>query len=87
MQVCDAITADNFQPETMGEYGINWELLGLWDADTGESLMPFLAETFTAYLAPVVTTDEEGNVLSTSPATLHEPHRWAGHAPREGLTQ
>jgi hypothetical protein len=85
MQLCDAITGDNFDPNTMEDYGIDWPILGLWDAETGEALIPFLSESFTTYLAPVVVTDEDGNLISSTPATLHESHRWAGHSEREGF--
>lgn len=84
--VCDAITADNFRPETMGDYGLGWPLLGLWNAETGEALMPVDTAAYLARLAPVVVTDEEGAVVTSTPATLHECHRWAGHTAREGLS-
>ena len=29
-QVCTAITVDGFDPDLMSDYGIDWEILGLW---------------------------------------------------------
>jgi len=62
-QVVDAVTADNFDPNTMGDYGINWPILGMWDEE-GKDLIPLNKDQFMKHLP-------DG-------AELHEPHRWLG---------
>ena len=63
MQVVDAVTADNFNPTVMVDFGIDWPVIGMWSFD-GAVLSPLNETEFMKFLP-------EG-------ATLHEPHRWAG---------
>lgn len=66
-KLCDAVTAENFQPERMALYNFNWPLVGMWQ-DDGTTLVPFDETTFMQHLpAP-----EQGDKV------LHEPHKWAG---------
>lgn len=66
-KLCDAVTATNFNPANMANYGINWPILGLW-GDDGSVITELDVDTFMAHLPE----PEEG------PKVLHEPHRWSG---------
>ena len=80
--VCDALSANNYNPDNMAKYGITWEVLGLWELDntagTIEELSKFNAEKFTTFLSDVVEYDEEGQELSRERPDFHEPHKWSG---------
>lgn len=52
----------------------------------GNVIVPLDAADFTARLAPVVVYDEDGEIISTTPAVLHEPSTWAGWPPVIGVS-
>lgn len=63
LSVCDALTADNFDPTLMPGLGLDWPIMGIWHED-GTELHPFNADAFLRHLPEGVP-----NV---------EPHMWAG---------
>ncbi len=67
MKVVDAITTDNFNPASMGQHGLNWPILGMWNSE-GVPVIPLDEAVFLAHLP----TPDVGDKV------LHEPHRWAG---------
>lgn len=75
--VCDAICDDTFNPEAMQPLGLDWEIIGMWNR-SGETLVPLDEAKFLAHLQDKVTYDMDGNVVSTEPPTLHQPHVWSG---------
>lgn len=75
--VCDAICSPSFNPDAMTALGLDWEIIGMWAQD-GTVIQPLDEAKFLERLQDKVTYDEEGNVLSTEPAVLHQPHVWAG---------
>lgn len=69
--VCDALTASNFDPDTMDDYGLgSWQIIGQWDS-TGAVITPLNEPEFILRL-PLT------ELLTPPP--LFEPHRWAGWA-------
>lgn len=60
--VFDGLAADNFNPVAIGELGLPFEILGMWDNDDQE-IIPLDVEEFNKYLPDGV----EGI-----------PHSWAG---------
>lgn len=65
--LCDAVTLDTYDPESMAQYGINWPTVGLWTVK-GEAEVPFDEAAFMRHLP-----DPEDGVK-----VLYEPHKWAG---------
>lgn len=67
MQIVDAVTADNFDPDVMPQYGIDWPVIGLfqWDGK---------AEEITT--VQVLDTETYGKHMPDGVAA--ECHRWAG---------
>ncbi len=67
MQIVDAVTADNFDPATMPDYGIDWPILSItqWDG---------LAEDVT--VIQELDTETYKNYMPDGTVTEH--HRWAG---------
>ena len=67
MQIVDAVTADNFDPLVMPEYGIDWPVIGLfqWDGKAEETtvIQELDTETYAEHMPDGVVT---------------ECHRWAG---------
>lgn len=61
--ICDALTASNFKPEVMGEYGIGWPIIGMWNYE-GNTVVSLDKDELQKRLP-------EGGLL-------HEPHRWSG---------
>lgn len=79
--LCDAVTADNFDPSVMPGLGIDWPVVGLWQWDGANApveLQALDSGTLLAHLPDVVTYNEAGEIVSTLPPTLHVPHIWAG---------
>lgn len=66
--LCDAVVTDDFDEPTMHALGITWPIVGQWLQD-GTVLTPPDTSALLARLAPM---------LDGSPASLHEPHRFAG---------
>jgi len=66
-KIVDALTADNFHPESMAALSLNWPILGMWNSD-GVPVIPLDKAVFLAHLP----TPDVGDKV------LHEPHRWAG---------
>ena len=66
-QLVDALTADNFKPETMIAFGLNWPVLSLtqWDgnAEKVEIIIPLNQEAYVKHMPDGI---------------LTETHRWAG---------
>lgn len=66
-QLVDALTADNFKPETMIDYGITWPVLSLtqWDgnAEKVEIIIPLNQEVYVKHMPDGI---------------LTETHIWAG---------
>lgn len=75
--VLDGVCGDNFDPETIEPLGLPMEMIGLWQED-GTAVMPLSEAVFMPHLPDQIAYGEGGEVLSTSPAVFHEPHRWAG---------
>jgi hypothetical protein len=77
--ICDAIVkAEGFSRDTFVALGIEWPVIGMFSSD-GVELLPLDREAFVAHMAPIITTDAEGNVISSTPATeARETSRWAG---------
>lgn len=77
-QLVDALTADNFDPTTMGAYGISWPVLytAAWDGESPEvyKLHPLDITEYRNYMPDVL--DAEGN--PTGEKLVTECHRWAG---------
>ncbi len=82
MQIVDAVTADNFDPAVMPQYGIDWPVIGLfqWDGKSTDitALQELKLDLYIQHLPNDVTYDETGKEVSSTPATVHEAHRWAG---------
>lgn len=76
-KLVDALTADNFNPAVMSDFGLDWPLLflGRWDgvpgSDWDEIIIPLDADDFINFLPEPA----EG------PKVLHIPHGWAGWPP------
>jgi hypothetical protein len=78
MKVVDAVTAPNFNPANMAQHGLSWPILGMWSSD-GNAVIPLDEAKFLAHLPPVQAYDNDGNPAGeAAPATMHEPHSWAG---------
>lgn len=75
--VIDGVANDNFDVNTLPGLGLPFEIIGLWDY-AGNTLIPLDSGIFIQHLPPQETLDADGNVISTSPPVLHEPHRWSG---------
>ena len=60
--------------DRMSDY--DWTLIGIWDWATGELLSEFNEALYLEVMPDIVTTDEQGNVVSrerpTVPANVHE---------------
>jgi hypothetical protein len=82
MQIVDAVTADNFDPAVMPQYGIDWPVIGLfqWDGKSPEitTLQELKLDVYIQHLPNDVTYDENGKEVSSTPTTVHEAHTWAG---------
>lgn len=79
--VIDAVTGDNFDPAEIALYELPFVVIGLWQwSGSGSTLTEItpLDAGFIHYLPPTHTYDEQGDVVSETPAVLHEPHRWSG---------
>lgn len=67
MQVVDAVTADNFDPAVMPEYGIDWPVIGMWQwdgkAETTTEIQKLDTDLFSSHSIDGIIT---------------ECHRWAG---------
>lgn len=66
--ICDAVTADNFDPALMPGLGLDWEIIGMWQ-DDGAVITP-LNEV--EYIARIDLIDGEPIPI------IWESHRWAG---------
>lgn len=75
--VLDGLAADNFDASHIPLLGLPFEVIAQWK-DDGEVVIPLNEAVFLEHLPPSYTYDEEGNVIDTVPATLCEPHSWAG---------
>jgi hypothetical protein len=75
--ICDALTSDNFDPQSIGALGFPFEIIGIWAKDS-TPLIPFNSGEFIDHLPSTILYDEEGNEIGSTPAVLHEPHTWAG---------
>lgn len=77
--VADALCADSADISAIATLAPQWGLLGAWRWDEASAscdvLVPLDATTYLAHLPPPV--DANGQPTG-DPATLHEPHRWAG---------
>ena len=66
-QLVDALTKDNFDPETMPSYGITWPVLSLthWDGESANTdiITPLNVAEFIKFMPD---------------GTVTECHRWAG---------
>ncbi len=69
--LCDALVADDFDEPTMRSLGIDWPIVGQWMQDGTVLTEPDTAALL-ARLVPMLVDDVP------VPATLHEPHRFAG---------
>jgi hypothetical protein len=65
--LCDAVVDESFNPADMGDLGLDWPLVGIFD-EAGSVVMPLDEAAFMARLPAPDTGDK----------VLHEPHRWAG---------
>lgn len=78
----DGLTSDAFDPTVMPSLGLDWTCLYLaqWDgqSETATDIVPLDIAALAPFLAPIVTYDDEGNVLGSEPAPLSLPHHWAG---------
>ena len=67
MQIVDAVTADNFDPAVMPQYGIDWPVIGLfqWDGKTEQitTVQELDVETYSTHMVDGVAV---------------ECHSWAG---------
>lgn len=80
-KLIDAVVNDSFDPNAIVELLLPFEIIGMWQwsgyGDLVElqpldiGFIDFLPDTPT--IEPVTM-----EIVSTTPATLHEPHRWAG---------
>ena len=76
-QIVDALTNDSFDPALTVTFFPDWDILALWGSDK-EILVPMDWDAFLPHLPDTHTYDDEGNILTTTPATPHLPHGWAG---------
>lgn len=82
-QLVDGVASDAFNPDNMALLGLPFTVVGLWQWSgyAGDALTVLQAldeATLLAHLPPTPVLDGEGNVTGSTPAVLHEPHRWAG---------
>jgi hypothetical protein len=75
--ICDALTSDKFNANNITGLGLPFKIIGIWKEDS-TPLIPFNSGEFIDHLPSKIIYDEEGNEIGSTPATLHEPHTWAG---------
>lgn len=80
-QVVDVLCSDGFDPELMSDYGIEWEIIGMWQRDSLsnelETLVELDEEAWLNYLPDIVEYAEEGEIISTSPPVFQIPHSFS----------
>jgi|GEM_PF-3514288 len=89
-QVCAAITVDGFDPALMADYGIDWEIIAMWqwsgiNGEPATDIVTLDKERFTNYLPDTVEYDNEMNVIATHPPEFHIPHYFGGWTELEGV--
>jgi hypothetical protein len=63
--------------------GLDWTLIGMWDTETGELLSDFNEALYLECMPDIVTTNEEGEIVSTErPTVPRDLHLRAGQHPR-----
>lgn len=81
-QLIDAVCLDSFNPDNIAALELPFDLVGLWQwsghTPDATEIMPLDEATLLAHLPPTPVRDEAGEVIGSTPAVLHEPHRWAG---------
>ena len=77
----DSIVPDEFSEKELKDAGFNFTIIGIWQWDginDIKELMPFDSGKLFERLKPKNNYDGDGEVISTTPAILHEPHKFAG---------
>lgn len=78
-RVADALCSDSADLASIATLAPQWQVLGAWQWDEVSPscaiLVPLDAAAYLAHLPPPV--DANGQPTG-DPATLHEPHQWAG---------
>lgn len=72
----DCLAADNFDASYIPLLGLPFTVIAQWKED-GFVVLPLDETLFLQHLPSSYIYDEDGNLTET-PATLHEPHSWAG---------
>lgn len=77
LSILDAVTSDNFNPESIIALELPFTVMGMWQWEGNADLplveLQALDPSFINYLPD--TTDEDGNPV---PPVLHIPNNWAG---------
>ena len=70
-KLCDATTADNFDHTVMADYGMPWEILGMWQwdgkSDSLKVIVPLNEEKYISYLMPEWVEHEDGTCTQLPP--------------------
>ncbi len=79
-QIVDAVTADNFDSEAIGQLGLPFTILAYWEWDgTSLNVIKELLEAYwMPYLPSTPIVNSEGVEIGEMPPLFHMPHSWAG---------